>query len=564
MNQIVILIIACFSCLTYSPVHALTGFIFAKRSDLSLDAGQYSDLLNTFRDGSDEEEEIVVNEIDKLSSVVKIRDAINQMIAQNVDSIYIGCHGMGEDGGCTSVQHELAAAHYSNEKAVKGLVLINGFLTRDKRPDLIECAKKEAIKPTRSFKCPGGCLEDGVHTCAVSDSPVSFPVPVLTIGGELDGIVRVTRIAEAYYTQQNQPKFPVVAVKGMSHLSILNYGTEGWASSKIRNNDLKATVSHDTVVNQVSSMIKKFISATNSNNGYSALKTEINLSAELFAPFLDAFVVQEGNWFFTGNDDESGSSLWAAEAQQHMLQPLPSGVESLGDATNEFRLLSDEDKIPPYFRPMHRPQIDADTLATNTVAQLRFVKVSLTDVAVGLNGFGIIKEEKNAALNKITDDGFGFVSAIEIATKLKSRQYFFDLVKASEGNDPSLDDGSKCQEINQKALDWALSKLSPDAYDRYMKYGKKIVLGVDIKSTPSAGPFFIWKYISYEETATELKVVSPFAFFPLDSNPYGAGNHYCKLLSPARALEYMSIDSLRPSKSAKTSLRLVESIFVKN
>ena len=80
---------------------------------------------------------------------------------------------------------------------------------------------------------------------------------------------------------------------------------------------------------------------------------------------------------------------------------------------------------------------------TVTITQLRFVEVSLVDVAVGLNGFGIIKEEKNAVLHKLVDDGEGFVSAIEIATKLRSRQYLFNATEAVEGADPALDSGNR-------------------------------------------------------------------------------------------------------------------------
>lgn len=49
----------------------------------------------------------------------------------------------------------------------------------------------------------------------------SYTVPTLTIGGELDGLSRVTRIAEAFYqqvtVQQRGAQFPVVVLPGVSH-----------------------------------------------------------------------------------------------------------------------------------------------------------------------------------------------------------------------------------------------------------------------------------------------------------------------------------------------------------
>ena len=53
----------------------------------------------------------------------------------------------------------------------------------------------------------------------------NYNVPTMTIGGELDGLARVTRIAEAYYTQITDSsipdaatRFPVTVLEGVSHM----------------------------------------------------------------------------------------------------------------------------------------------------------------------------------------------------------------------------------------------------------------------------------------------------------------------------------------------------------
>lgn len=47
----------------------------------------------------------------------------------------------------------------------------------------------------------------------------TFPTPTLTIGGELDGVCRVTRIAESLIHQPSETArtFPVVINRGQSH-----------------------------------------------------------------------------------------------------------------------------------------------------------------------------------------------------------------------------------------------------------------------------------------------------------------------------------------------------------
>ncbi len=61
----------------------------------------------------------------------------------------------------------------------------------------------------------------------------------------------------------------------------------------------------------------------------------------------------------------------------------------------------------------------------------------------------------------------------------------------------------------------------------------------------NAGPLWIWRYLNFEEKDGQTVVSSPMMRTPDD---YGikaaAGFHYCKLLSPFRAMEWIYIDSL--------------------
>jgi hypothetical protein len=96
--------------------------------------------------------------------------------------LFVGGHSQGG----TVIQHWTA----SNVDKVVAQILMGSFLTRDYKN-----------KEYTTF---------------------NYPVPTLTIGGELDGLARVFRIAESYYTQlvmdlssvDDTFKFPVTIIKG--------------------------------------------------------------------------------------------------------------------------------------------------------------------------------------------------------------------------------------------------------------------------------------------------------------------------------------------------------------
>jgi len=106
--------------------------------------------------------------------------------------------------------------------------------------------------------------------------------------------------------------------------------------------------------------------------------------------------------------------------------------------------------------------------------------------------------------------------------------------------------GWRCADINKVALQWALDHASPKAVERYNKLGKKLVIGDDL-GPYNEGPLWIWTYLSYEDNKdkTETTIRAPMMRTPTDYPiSAAAGFHYCKLLSPFRAIEWIYIDSL--------------------
>ena len=454
--------------------------------------------------------------------------------------VYMG-HGMGTNGGA------FAAQHYAVTTKAKAVLLLAGFLERTWRPDIVACAKTWKKQPSvicPKGLCPGGYLEDGVHNCSGPDIPSpSYPLTSLSIGGELDGLVRVSRMAEAWYTQQGLKQHQVKLVMGMSHSDLMSS-----VPSSISTQDLVSECGPSKAKSEVAKLIVDFLLGVEFKN---------DVEAEFFHPFTEMFVKEEGSWWWTSNSDERGSSHWAATAQQRLVDPLPSNF-TWAEAKNEFHLLSDEELIPPYYRKKHRPNItlSGGRLVGLTVTQLRYVEVSVLQTAAGLNGWEIIKEEKAGILADrklaIPDDGFAPTSAIEIATKLASRELAFKVCGVETS--PSLDDGDRCKGINEDAYALAFNVSSKEALKRFQKLGRPLVMTSDQKPVPPAGPWWIWKYLKFTDQGSEVDITSLYAFYPLSGPAYGAGNHYCKLLSPARVLEWIYVDGLRPVRTNMSSI----------
>jgi pimeloyl-ACP methyl ester carboxylesterase len=93
---------------------------------------------------------------------------------------------------------------------------------------------------------------------------IQYNVPTLTIGGTLDGLARITRIAAAFWYQQINPSqptdkanFPVVTIDGASHMQFAS----GEATSYVADFDLKPTIAENAVHQQVGDLVYNFIRA---------------------------------------------------------------------------------------------------------------------------------------------------------------------------------------------------------------------------------------------------------------------------------------------------------------
>lgn len=142
------------------------------------------------------------------------------------------------------------------------------------------------------------------------------------------------------------------------------------------------------------------------------------------------------------------------------------------------------------------------------------------------------------------------ISAYELKTKMISRQNTWTHAGVENVTFEETDGGGvRCGEINQISIDWANSIAGAKTMNRFYNqgYGQPYVIGNDIDVCP-AGPCWIWTELQFNTTVdrSKVEVRSPQFSTPLDfSIPSTAGYHYCKVLSPARVIEWIYVDGLR-------------------
>jgi hypothetical protein len=141
------------------------------------------------------------------------------------DKYFLAAHSLG------GVMSQIYAKGKSNK--ISGMILTGSVLLRN----------------TRSIQKDGTTKFD-------------FDVPTLTLNGELDGLLRISRGAESYWHQKiNIDKsqanmFPMIALEGISHASFMD---RSMMPSAVKNGDINPEVDEKTGHNIIANAIINFI-----------------------------------------------------------------------------------------------------------------------------------------------------------------------------------------------------------------------------------------------------------------------------------------------------------------
>lgn len=242
-------------------------------------------------------------------------------------------------------------------------------------------------------------------------------------------------------------------------------------------------------------------------------------------------------------------SPWAAKIQHDLAPSLAYVGGSYANTTDEYHQSwwINPFADPPFYHPQVNANVHDDCglrVEMKTVSEAVYEKTDL-----------------------IFDGGFFSNSALEIRTKFNSPQAILKAAGVEADFEPVKNVASQ---MNANTIEWAWKEAPEVVQRRYERRGVKLYAGKDIEH--QSGPGWIWSYLNFRRGHRQdgnghlkdcMYIDSHTMVTPLDHPvPFAGGKLYCKLLSPAKALDWMYTDSLRPVPSVATFL--VRHVFDNN
>lgn len=320
-----------------------------------------------------------------------------------------------------------------------------------------------------------------------------YSKPVLTLAGELDGLTRITRIAQSWtemeaYVASESPtaKYyrPVIALAGVTHsqfcsnVNVTSFGLK----------DHCPEVSLPDAHAAIGSTVASFLTVVFGGNVVAA-KTSLDkglaYTGALVAGYISAQAMETADW--------------CAAAQSREAAQLKTKIEVAVTKTADFAT----------FWPLN-PKIEGKTVTVIAEPSYSYNPTDLSTIDFAANNINC-KIKTAAALA----DHFGEP-------------------KPSESS-------STCESQNRDAIEKAMSLVSAKTRERYAAIGQPFATEDDV--IYSTG--FTWQAASlnFDKSGPKVKISSPRVTTSLDAALW-SGNQLCKYLSPARVIEYMMVDGM--------------------
>jgi len=377
-------------------------------------------------------------------------------------------------------------------------------------------------------------------------------IPRLTVVGDLDGVVRAARIAEDIEhhvhkqvdagrddLDEARMDHSVVMIKGMNHFQLVDTNI---IHTICQSRDLQPEISKEDAREATASVIVEFVEThsqvkdENHEERKESLLEKIKSAEEYLEPLLKAMRL-EGSYNLVSpcnlvetecdvSDNEAicnNGSSWVESIQQGI---VPEEIhEADVSVTDEFRR----------------------TWYINPFAKIPFYHPHVTNNGNSKVNIGTVTEGIYDKADFFIDAGFFSNTAVELRSKLNSPQAIWDAIGVSK---PFESSQNTCSEMNQMTIQYALDHAPNVVKKRYMDRGIKLQAGVDISH--NNGPTWIWSHLKFTKEGDcgedePCRIIDSHTMnTPLDHPvPFAGGKLYCKLLSPAKVLDWMYTDALR-------------------
>ena len=406
----------------------------------------------------------------------------------------------------------------------------------------------------------------------------------LTLDGDLDGLLRLSRQAEAYFHQverQGGPedlrafKRPVVILEGLNHWSF----SSGDLPSNVRKNDLRAERSQVEGHQMIGEAVSDYLSYLfeKSSSAQQRVVSAVKKTKLILQPLVQALKMEGYHYLQPPCNSDyptNPTCQYPKYPDKSLLppagppKPLPPNDCTCGSPWVEMAfptvagdldvtlLVKDAFHDVSDVRPFHLPHIFDPKPGTACSGPSKECKINSTTVTMPIYDF------KDAV-----DTGLWPITATELRTKFKSRQALQEAAGLKNVNFTETDGSNDriCQSINKAAYEWALKKASPLALSRFQKYGQQLQFAEDKKSGFGImGPTWIHDSLTYTVSQDKKTVTVQSHYFTTANKNLGdvpfiqtVGYHYCKLLSPARAMEWIYVDGLKEFYGTKNVTEII-------
>jgi hypothetical protein len=322
-----------------------------------------------------------------------------------------------------------------------------------------------------------------------------YPKPALTLAGELDGLTRITRIAQSFEELQDliatkgpdaAYTHPVVALPGQTHSQFCSNVNVTAFGTKDKCPEVPLVAAHSAIGSTVSA----FLSVIFSSGDISAAKAKLSSGMK----YTDSLV---SGYLKARKSVKAGD--WCARAQQ------------------QEALLS-------------KTKISVAVTLTSNFASFDATNPSVTGSSVKA------VQELQYKLNPGDLSTFD-LSSQEVDCKIKTAAALGDEI----GKAAPSQDSNTCRTLNDQAIDYALDLVSADTKARYISKLKPLVTKDDDVYTTGV----TWQAASFTFHTGDksVSVGSPRLTSGLKASVW-PGDQLCKYLSPDRVIEYMQVDGL--------------------